>query len=676
MSYKSTFVGFVFILLQTILFAKEYDSLRHVLTSRSFSNSLEHFELLIKLNHSIRVKDTDSAYIYLHLADSIAQELDNDSLKAETAFNLGIAHSIIYQYDSAQVEFLKAIPHYKKTKNYPRLAYSYRNLGIANRGLGKLVEATEYLYESLSMYLDLEDSLMINLVYFDIGNVAYSNNQLDLSEEMLLKCLPYFKADSTRKRNLAVVLNGLGLINEQKIDGSSGLPYFEEALINYGYFGDSLAIAQVYNNIGMHYLNDGFENPDSALLYLNRALRIFNAYNNTYSKPAILINKGIAFNKKGNVEKAIFHITEGILLAESGKEYKNHITGLRHLRSIYQDQGEFEKAFIFTDSLRKVEADFNSLEKTSRLEEIHREFSLERKELENIRLKKEQLSQQRVIEKQELINLLLVLLVGTVIIFAIVIYAWYLRLKSGNKKLMIMKKELEIKSSNLEKINESKSQLIKIIGHDLRSPVGNTLTLLQLIEPEEENKEEHLLAIQSATNSLYLLNNLMEWINTNDGAHLSADVSQPISISRSLKRCHDMFHVFSQLKGVRLKFTANEDFHVIANEDMMDTVLRNLVSNAYKFTPKGGSVELRAFREFSKIRIQVIDSGTGMDAATLQSILEHKKVKSQAGTNSEKGSGLGLTIVHSLLEKMDSQLEISTEIGVGSTFSFVLKEAQ
>ncbi len=676
MSYKSTFVGFVFIFLQTVLFSQEYDSLRHVFTAHTYSNSFEHFDVAIKLNHHVRVKDTDSAFIYLQVADSIAKATENDSLKADAAFNIGIAYSIVYKYDSAEVEFLKAIPLYKKQKNLAKLAYCYRNLGIANRGLGKLVEATEYLYESLSMYLDLEDSLMINLVYFDIGNVAYSNNQLELAEEMLTKCLPFFEGNPSYKRNLAVVQNGLGLLLEHKYDDSSGLPYFEKALVNYGYFGDSLAIAQVYNNIGMHYINGSHTQPDSALKYLNTALAIFNRLENNYSKPPIIINMGIAYDKKNETEKAIVHLKKGIQLAEAGNQYKNHITGLKHLRSIYEELNDFEKAFLYTDSLRQVESDFNSLEKTSRLEEIHREFSLERKELENIRLKKEQLSQQRVIEKQELINLLLVLLVGTVIIFAIVIYAWYLRLKSGNKKLMIMKKELEIKSSNLEKINESKSQLIKIIGHDLRSPVGNTLTLLQLIEPEEENKEEHLLAIQSATNSLYLLNNLMEWINTNDGAHLSADISQPISISRSLKRCHDMFHVFSQLKGVRLNFSAQEDFHVIANEDMMDTILRNLVSNAYKFTPKGGSVELRAFREFSKIRIQVIDSGTGMDQATLQSILEHKKVKSRAGTNSEKGSGLGLTIVHSLLEKMDSQLEITTEIGVGSTFSFVLKEAQ
>ena len=650
------------------------DSVLKKLETKSYKNNLEHFSLAIEANTFYRFKDKDSALLFLSQADSIARIEQNDSLFAEFYFNKGVIQAITYQYDSAIILYEKALPYYKSTRNLRRLGYSYRNLGVAARGKGKYLESTKYLYEALGIYLDLKDSLMVNLIYFDLGSVAYANNEFEQAYEFFIKCKPFFEDDPQQRRTLAIISNALGLLEEHKT-GGNGLPFFMESIELYGYIADSLSLAQVYNNIGMHYLNSNRHNADSALKYLQKSKRIFDQSDVQYSKSATYVNIGNALEIRGDYDEAVTYIKQGVDFAMQARETQHHVSGLILLKGIYKKQGKLKEALVYADSLRKVENEFNNSERKSRLDELKEQFNAQRKEIENARLKKQQANQNKVIEKQELINLLLVILVGTVIIFTIVIYVWYIRIRIANKNLIQLKKELEQKGKNLELLNESKSQLLRIIGHDLRSPVGNTLTLLKLIEDDIiHKKEEYLMATQSATNSLNLLNNLMEWINQVDKSVTAESDLQVISLKHRFEHTAQIFQVFSELKSISLSIKLVDDIEVWGDADILDTVIRNLLSNAYKFTPKGGSITLEAFKEDSEhARILIKDSGVGMDSKTIQSIQKGKSIQSKKGTNSEHGAGIGLGIVQSSLRKLNSKLEISSEKGNGSTFSFVLK---
>ena len=149
---------------------------------------------------------------------------------------------------------------------------------------------------------------------------------------------------------------------------------------------------------------------------------------------------------------------------------------------------------------------------------------------------------------------------------------------------------------------------------------------------------------------------------------------QVISLKHRFEHTAQIFQVFSELKSISLSIKLVDDIEVWGDADILDTVIRNLLSNAYKFTPKGGSITLEAFKEDSEhARILIKDSGVGMDSKTIQSIQKGKSIQSKKGTNSEHGAGIGLGIVQSSLRKLNSKLEISSEKGNGSTFSFVLK---
>lgn len=652
----------------------EEDSVLARLETKSYEDNLEHFSLSITASTFYRFKDKDTALLFLAQADSIAQIEQNDSLFAELYFNTGVIQAISYKYDTATTLFKKALPYYKRTANLKRLGYTYRNLGVTAKGVGNYLESTKYLYEALGIYLDLDDSLMVNLIYFDLGSVAYANNEFEQAYEFFSKCKSFFETNPEHKRTLAIISNALGLLEEHKTDGN-GLPFFRESIELYGRIADSLSIAQVYNNIGMHYLNNERSNADSALKYLIVSKIIFDKRDVQYSKSATYINIGNALKIRGDYDEAVSYINQGVDFSIQAAESQHHISGLLLLKEIYEEQGKYKSALFFADSLRKVENDFNNSERKSRLDQLKEQFNTQRKDVENIRLKKQQANQNKIIEKQELINLLLVILVGTVIIFTILIYVWYLRIRIANKNLIQLKKELEDKSKNLEQLNESKSQLLRIIGHDLRSPVGNTLTLLKLIEDDiTHKKEEYLMATQSATNSLNLLNNLMEWINQVDRSSPTASELQIISLKHRLEHSAQVFQVFSELKSIALSIKLDDDIKVWGDVDILDTVIRNLLSNAYKFTPKDGSITVEAYRENSEhARILIKDSGIGMDSKTIRSIQNGKNVQSKRGTNSEHGAGIGLGIVQSLLGKLHSKLEVSSEKNKGSTFSFTLK---
>lgn len=250
------------------------------------------------------------------------------------------------------------------------------------------------------------------------------------------------------------------------------------------------------------------------------------------------------------------------------------------------------------------------------------------------------------------------------------------------RMLIREKKMLEIKSSELRKKNQEllqmnvdRDSLYSVIAHDLKSPFNGILSLADLLSGEiadysrEEIQEMAGLIQQSAQNAHDLLTNLLEWVRAQSGG-IKFNPEQ-VTLKEIFEGLENIAGMAAREKNISLHFHSDTDDVIVADRVMIAAVLRNLVSNAIKFTPGGGSIELRISREKNgRIRFSVKDTGRGMAAETIDKILTGEDIVSTPGTDREPGTGLGLRICKKFIKDHGSKLEISSEEGRGSSFSF------
>ena len=214
-----------------------------------------------------------------------------------------------------------------------------------------------------------------------------------------------------------------------------------------------------------------------------------------------------------------------------------------------------------------------------------------------------------------------------------------------------------------------------LISHDLKGPVGNIKDIFDLIVREEISDPEEIKSIisdsqQIVDSSYYLLENLLNWVCSQTGR--ITVYPQQITALPLVNEILRIFNGSVSQKKLRIKNLVNKDYKVYADMEMTKSILRNLISNAIKFTPQEGEISISSRQENGNIYLTISDSGTGMDKSTIRKILNDSITFSQKGTQNEKGSGIGLRICRDFLKRNKGKLEIESEVGKGSQFSISL----
>jgi two-component system, sensor histidine kinase and response regulator len=244
---------------------------------------------------------------------------------------------------------------------------------------------------------------------------------------------------------------------------------------------------------------------------------------------------------------------------------------------------------------------------------------------------------------------------------------------SERKKAELLLKERE---NQLRELNATKDKLFSIIAHDLRSPfnamLGFSDLLIKNVKNFEIDKTEKYLQIinTSAKNTLSLLDNLLAWANSQTGknifkpekTNLSAIINEILKVSKSI----------AKIKSISLNYIQTDDFEVYADVNMLKTILRNLISNAIKYTNSNGVIAISAIQKQNNIEISVSDNGVGMSEEIRNKLFEIDANITTPGTADEKGSGLGLILCKEFIEKHGGEIWVQSELGKGSAFTFSL----
>lgn len=242
------------------------------------------------------------------------------------------------------------------------------------------------------------------------------------------------------------------------------------------------------------------------------------------------------------------------------------------------------------------------------------------------------------------------------------------------------RKEIELNISNqnnrLKELNATKDKLFSIISHDLRNAFNAILGLTELLscsydDLSQADIKESIEGIKSTANSTYgLLENLLTWARSQQNKIAFKPVKTDLLLTAT--ECLTIFENQVQIKGIVLENHMHENIILNADPDMIKTIIRNLVSNAIKFTPRGSKIEIIAEAKQGIAEITVKDSGVGMNKETKQSLFKITKTKSLDGTDGEKGTGLGLILCKEFVERHGGQIRVESEMGKGSSFMFTI----
>ena len=274
--------------------------------------------------------------------------------------------------------------------------------------------------------------------------------------------------------------------------------------------------------------------------------------------------------------------------------------------------------------------------------------------------------------------------IGTIVFFSVLPMLYLLIFKEKDRMLLQdqyqhivdQNKKISSKNNQLKELNATKDNFFRIIGHDLRSPILNTIQLFQFIENNYNDlSEKEILRYinsikESSIQGFKLLENLLDWARCQTGR---------IKFSPELQRIDELI-----LENVELLKTQSDSKQISINTyrlyeepfvfdcNMINTVLRNLVSNAIKFTQENGEIEISCILENDYLVVEVKDNGVGMSDENYSKLFNLDAGFSSLGTHNEKGTGIGLVLCKEFIDRHQGEIWASSKLGSGSSFFFKL----
>lgn len=615
-------------------FASAFDNLQLAL---QIQEQIKFKEILPKIHNSLgtvwyKRSDFDKALEHYLKAVNIAIEINDERANTPRLLNIGRIYYYQGDFNQALLYFQKAAENSDKYSDELGNAHAFKEMGKIYNQWQKYPEAKEYYNQALH-------------IYDKLGNL----------------------------KQFSIILNELGIISRHENDYPNAIQYQERSLKIKEEIGYKYGIAASLNGLGISYKN--LQNYSKALEYYQRALKIQNEIDDEIGAAATISNIGVVYLKMGEQEAALQNFFESNLLAKKIGYSQLIINNLQSISSVYSDQKDFEQSLDYLNrSITLKDSVFNE-EKHKQFAEMQTKYETVKKERENELLKHDLELNNLVISKQKTQQNFLLLVIVLILVSALLIYIQYrlrtrafLALQKANKVIMEQKKELEI-------MNKTRDRFFSIISHDLRNSIGSTQMGVELLEDIEElDKAEISLVLEelkgSVENLANLLENLLEWARIQIGRiHI-----EPANLKVAEILADVLLTLKSKLEQKNLKLISDisQSAMVFADRNMIYSILQNLLSNAIKFSLEKGEIIIHQKIDDKKIEISISDNGVGISEVKLSRLFKVDEIVTSPGTNSEKGTGLGLILCKEFVEKNGGEINLESTLSKGTTVRFTL----
>ena len=575
----------------------------------------------------------------------------------------------------------------KKQNDKAGVADAYNTLGLLNDNQGNYEEALHYYLQSLKLFEELDDQEAVGVAYNNLGQFYYSQGNNQLALEYLEKALHL--ANKTKDElSKGYIYNNLALIYDDQKDFSKALIHYKKAIHVYTELKDSVGTAVSLHNISWLYF--GKENYDSALLYAKKALKLDFKNKDIEGIAADFQLQGEIYQQLGDYKKAILNYHRGLEEARKVNVAPIESEIYRSLAESYYSNKEFDKAIFFLENYSATNDSIFNQNNFNHIATIQAKYDakLQEKEISLLQSQKK-LNSLSLSFRQTFTYLLIgsggILLVLLVLLFLQnrennrtnkVLNAQIAEINKNNATLTQYNRELKESRNKLKEFNETKDKFFSIISHDLKSPLNSLTGLLQLLTLQSDSlTQEELMHLakslgHSIDNLSDLLDNLLQWSMSQMG-RIEREPRR-VNLKQLVQENLDLLKLNAEAKKIKLKSAVGSDVTVYADVNMVSFIVRNLLTNAIKFTSPGGSIVVSGEVKGADAYFIVQDDGVGISAENLNKLFKIGQNFTTQGTSKEKGTGLGLVLCKEFVEKNNGQITVESVPKKGTTFTITL----
>lgn len=671
------------------------------------------------------------AFLLLHQPDS-AMKTINKTIKyfekhqggkslLRVKIQLGKAYFISNRFTKAREVLQEVVNESKNLNQYSYVAWALYWLGDSNVKLGNFSEAITNFTEEINIqdsinnvsgklggmqelgdiYLKIGEFAKAYQLYFDcfqqkdimkdyrgemqftaeyhtnLGKI-YQNTQryqkaLD-QFDTAIRIINQFDFSTTR----GIIYNMIGQTYLKMDELNMALHHFEQSLIFYKEIKNKYNIAITQNHIAEVYMNMG--QFDTAVAYLKIAKQTNTDIKNKYGESLNHKNLAECYYNQKKYKKVKEELDAGMpYVSQSGIDelileyYSIYIM-------YYNKTSNYSQAKLYMDKFLALSNKI-TLQHTQNLSDLliriynnelntRTEYLNQTIELQSLEAKNNAIKFQRL--------LLFTLVMILIIIISGILY--YFNLRNAKKLKRLIDERTHTICENEQKLIEmsnAKNKMYSIIAHDLRSPFNALLGFSKLLYTNydnltEEEKKKYIKIVHNSSNKFFaLLENLLEWTRSSSNGIKYKPAQQDLSLI--IKHIIQLQERNTKEKGITIINNVPLNTFVFADENMLRTIVRNLTSNAIKFTNSGGYVKYYASESSVKmVKCTVQDNGIGIAPEDIQNLFNADSKIRRRGTANEGGTGLGLILIKEFVEKNNGKLTVESKLGEGSTFSFDL----
>jgi signal transduction histidine kinase len=537
---------------------------------------------------------------------------------------------------------------------------------------GNHAKSIELLTKAQAIDIKVDDPLSL-LILNELGRVytlADSTEDAFSNYNRLL----HLATDSKQKKREADALFYLGVLNMHENRYDSSMIRHKDALRKKRELQDKPGEVISLNTIGDLYLR--MKNDERALANYTLALEISQALKDDDAIALSYNNAGKLYHHQKNYQRAIANFDLGFQKAQQSKNLEQLKLSTAFLSQAYKELGNYQKSLQYREQSIEIESMIQGEKDERKLLEMESSSVLDAKEQAIDKLEAKRLAHEKQLEEEKRTRYFLsAVIVLAVVIAGLVFYMYHSKRKS-NLVLQAANEKIIQQNTELQELNATKDKFFSIISHDLKGPL-NSLSSFSglLINYFDSLSKEEIQTLakdldKSLKNLFALLENLLEWSRSQTGA--IEFKPEAFNLSALVQENIDLLTAQAHTKEITLHYSNPQPVTVMAHKNSVTTVIRNLISNAIKFTPKGGTITLSATKSNEEALISIADTGVGMSKEVIDKIFRIDAKHSTKGTADEKGTGLGLVLCKDFVEKNNGSIGVQSEEGKGSTFYFTL----
>lgn len=544
-----------------------------------------------------------------------------------------------------------------------------RNLALVENTKGNLDKQMDMTLTALRLAEKNDQLHMTGILNNDIGNILIEQNNP-------VQALPYLKRSLKIKKQfneqteIAKTLNNIGscYMQLQKLD--SALYYLRESEHLKLSMGNKQGLGFTYENMGLIYMQKG--EYETSQQYLERSMNYYKAAENQAGIGKTWLNLAKVNTLLQHYSTASDQLEEAARVNVTQKNAKNEMIYYQYLAQLDSSRGDYIAALQHYNTYTSLKEKYFAVEKALSIANTREKYESEKRQRENHLLKAAQQIHLSTIHQQRILVaacafLLLVLLVITVLLYRLYKrqQELYRQLNSKNEEVSQQNRIIMEQNVKLGSLNQVKDKIFSVISHDLRSPLAILEGMLFLLRDRKLSTEEFRTFAddlwRDMKNTAYMMDNLLNWASSQmKGIRTKPDEFEFTGVVR---REIELLQSLARQKEVTLTHHLQQPVTVFADPDMMKLVLRNLISNAIKFTPGGGNIEVLAHIKGTDLEICVQDNGIGIPDKDQHKVFSNIYY-SMPGTRHEKGCGLGLPLSKDFVELNKGAIWFHSQPGI------------